>query len=231
MATIGKWNGHKFIVNHHEVKSFTNLTVTASCETEDKKADSEKYVARKNAKPIEVGLTVVMDARIADYGGNVQSEALALCDDVYEGKEEYLYMGKSKMFVSKMMGVSAKVSNIQVGTNGEWVHAEIALTLKQSQKKDGTTISKGNNGRGRGTGTGTGTGLPATINPDKAAAVEAAVADTIAKGAAARTFKDKYGIDVVGTGTGTGSNPNMKPADTPTPNTPSKISKVTKPRK
>ena len=65
MALVGKWNGHKFQVSKKQFYSFGDLTIKGSSETEDKTKDKQKYVKRKNGKPTEVSITVVLNAEIA----------------------------------------------------------------------------------------------------------------------------------------------------------------------
>lgn len=150
MPQIAKWNGHKFVVKPHEIRSFSDLVISVSSDVEDKKMDQEKFSALKNAGPYSITMTIVLDARMADYGGNVQSEAMALCEDARQGKSGYFYMGTSKLFAAQMLAQSAKVSNVNIAPNGAWMNCDVAMTFIQCSKADGTTVSKTPTGTGKG---------------------------------------------------------------------------------
>lgn len=131
MAEIGRWNGHKFEISPSMILGFTGLTVKGSCETKDKTKSKQKYVARKNGKPSEVTLTVVLNAGL---GCEVRTDAMKFISDATAGAKDYFYVGNSKLLACKLMLVDASIKEATVGDGNTWIHAEVSLTMKQCDK-------------------------------------------------------------------------------------------------
>lgn len=128
---IIKWGSISFYVNSTAIRGIKNLSFSASCETEDTTEGEEKYVKRKNANPYEFSMTAIL---MAALGENVQATALLLTEAARKGTSGYMYCGTSKLFPFNLMATSASVSNIQISVKGEWIYAEVNLSLKQSSK-------------------------------------------------------------------------------------------------
>lgn len=133
MAEIGRWNGHKFLVSPSLIMGFTGLQIKASIDTEEKKNNKERYVARKNGNPSEVSFTIHLNALT---GCNVRSEAMAFVSNAYWGKSDYFYVGSKKLLAYKLMLTEATVREIQIASNGTWIHADVQVTMKQCSKTD-----------------------------------------------------------------------------------------------
>ncbi len=138
MAEIGRWNGHKFEISPSVIRGFTGLTVKGSCETKDKKKSKQQYVTRENGKPSEISLTVVLNAGL---GCDVRTDSMQFISDATSGAKDYFYVGNSKLLTCKLMLVDASIKELQVGDGNTWLHAEIALTMKQCDKGDSTSGS------------------------------------------------------------------------------------------
>lgn len=132
MGVIGRWGGYTFEVSPSVVRSFTEMSIKGSSDTEDKESGGEKYVARKSGKPSEVSLTVQLNAML---GCNVRAEAMGFVEDATSGKTDYIYVGSGKLFVPSMMLTEADVSKVVMSADGTWLSADVKLTLKQSEKR------------------------------------------------------------------------------------------------
>lgn len=144
MAEFANWNGHSFIVDARTIRSFTGLTITGSQETEDKTGDKQKYVAAKNSNPIEVSMTVELNAHL---GCDVQAEAFSFVEDARSGKNGYFYMGGKKLVNCPLMLISAQISETVIIANAKWTRCKVALTLKQCDKYAGSSAT-GSSGTG-----------------------------------------------------------------------------------
>lgn len=153
MAEIGRWNGHKFEVSSSLIRSFTGLQIKGSSETEDKESGNQKYVSRKNGKPVEVSFTIHLNARL---GCNVRSEALKFVSEARDGKKDYFYVGNKKLVTCQLMLTDATVKEIGLINKGTWTQADVQVTMKQCSKNDGA--SGGGSGSGGGGGGGGGNG-------------------------------------------------------------------------
>uniref|UniRef100_UPI00266FE977 hypothetical protein n=1 Tax=uncultured Bilophila sp. TaxID=529385 RepID=UPI00266FE977 len=128
MAEIGRWNGHKFEVSSSLIRSFTGLQIKGSSETEDKESGNQKYVSRKNGKPVEVSFTIHLNAR---FGCDVRSEAMSLVSEAIAGKKDYFYVGNKKLVTCQLMLVDATVREIGLVNSGTWTQADVQVTMKQ----------------------------------------------------------------------------------------------------
>jgi len=137
MAEIGRWNGHTFEVSPTMILGFTGLTVKGSCETKDKTKSKQKYVTRKNGKPSEVNLTIVLHVNL---GCDVRTEAMKFISDATAGAKDYFYVGNSKLLACKLMLVDASIKEATIGDGNNWIHAQVSLTMKQCDK-GGTSSS------------------------------------------------------------------------------------------
>lgn len=138
MANYAAWGGHKFKVTPKMIKSFRDMSIKGSCETEDKTAGSQKYVSRKNGKPTEI--TFVIDLNALTGAKNVYKEAMSYITEADDGKTDYLYLGSSKVLSTKMMLTQAEITEIATvpGKANKWISCSVKLTLKKGSSKDGT---------------------------------------------------------------------------------------------
>lgn len=162
MAEIGRWGGHKFEVSSAIVRGFESLTIKGSSETEDKESGGVKYVSRKNGKPAEVTMTIRLNATL---GCNVRDEAMGLVNEAIAGKKDYFYIANKKLVTCQLMLVDASVKEIGMTNNGTWTRANVAITMKQCTKNDGSTgggSSGGSSGGGSSSGSSGGGGSKKT---------------------------------------------------------------------
>lgn len=138
MATIGKWNGHTFEVSSQIIRSFTDLTIKGSSETENKTSSGHGYVSRKNSKPAEVGITVTLSALT---GCDPRSEATTFISEANAGSSDYFYVGGQKLVPYKLMLTGADVNEVEITPGGKWVSCKVKLTMKQCAVPDGTKTS------------------------------------------------------------------------------------------
>jgi len=149
MATLIEWYTHKFEVASDSIRVFDDLSVSGTCETEDKESSKEKYVSLKNRKPAEITLTAILNAYL---GCDVQNEVMAFVDEAQKGTSSFIYANGGKLMGCKMMLTSAKATKIDIAPGGKWTHAQVALTFKQSTKADGTVASSSSGGGSSGGG-------------------------------------------------------------------------------
>ena len=143
--TLLKWNDIKFFVNANTVLGFKDLTISTSCETEDKENGGEKYVSMKNKKGFEINLTAYFDKRLGIK--DVQSDALALAGFACVGKTGYIYDASgSKLVPTNMMATAGKINNVRLSPEGKWICCDVQMTFKSCSKLDGSTESEGSKG-------------------------------------------------------------------------------------
>jgi len=151
MANVGKWRKHKFQVKSNLIRSFTDLQIKGSHETETKTKSKQKVETKKNSKATEVTLTIQLSAFT---GCNVRKEALQFVTEARSAKKGYFYVGGKKLVKYKLILTDASVKNIEIAHNNKWVSAEVSLTLKQNTKsKDSGSSDSSSSGSGSGTGT------------------------------------------------------------------------------
>ena len=142
------WGKSRFFVTPTFVRSFTGLTITASCDTEDEENGGNKYVKKKNDGSYEVKLTAILDKRLGET--DVRAEAMRLAEDARTGAKDYVYNCGDKLFTPQMMGTGATIKDIVTTPKGEWISCRVEMTLKQCSKGDGTTSGSGSGGGGSG---------------------------------------------------------------------------------
>ena len=194
---IASWGGHRFEVRPGLIRSFTEMTLRGSAETEEKVSDNQKYVERKAGNGWEMTLTAVLSAYL---GCSVRDEAIAFANDAKESRSEYFYMAGKKLVPEKLMLTEATVQDVEVAPDGVWVRANVQLILKQAEKGEGGgTGSASNSTSTKKTGSSSGSASASTAESKKESAKEkakAAVLKTrnllIAKARAASESKITY---------------------------------------
>lgn len=141
MAEIGRWHNHIFEVSPSIIRSFTELQIRGASETEEKDDGGEKYVSRKNARPIEVSFSIALNALV---GCDVQSEALTFVEEARAGNKDYFYIGNKKLFTHQLMLTDATVNQVEIAPGGKWIRANVQVTMKQCGKP--ATMSATNDG-------------------------------------------------------------------------------------
>ena len=130
---VARWGGHTFEVSPEVIRSFDKLTVKGGSDTDDKIQSKQKYLTRKNGKPTEVGMNVVLNAFT---GADVRSEAMAFVDEAQKGKSDWIYVGGEKLVPCQLMLTEAAVEEIAITPGGVWTRASVKLTFKQSDLGD-----------------------------------------------------------------------------------------------
>lgn len=143
---IGSWGNHTFEVNPVLIRSFTGLTIRGGAEVDEKTSNNQKYVRRKAGNAHELTVTVILSAYM---GCDVRAEAMSFVEDARKCEEGYFYIAGKKLLPETLMLTEAQVSEVQLSPSGEMVHAQVQLTMKQSDKGDAkgsgsATQSKGN---------------------------------------------------------------------------------------
>ena len=134
MGEIARWGGHVFEVTPQIVRSLNTLTVKAGIETDDMEADKQRYVARQAGKAAEVSFALPLSGLL---GVDVRTEAMTFIDEARQGKQDYFYIGGTKLMTCQLMLTEASVSETEIGAGGVWVGCKVKLTMKQSSKFDG----------------------------------------------------------------------------------------------
>ena len=140
MAEIARWGDHVFEVSPSVIRSFEELKIKGSSETEDKLSEKDKYVSRKNGKPSELSLAVILNAFA---GCSVQSEALRFLESAKAGKTGYFYMGGKKLLPYQMMLTEAQISETEIRAGGIWTTAKVQLSFKQAGRGESAADSGG----------------------------------------------------------------------------------------
>lgn len=147
MGQIVAWNDIEFSLGGSSLNAVEDIEITGSCETEDSETDGEKYVKRKNAKPYEIEMKAILDARLSV---DVQKMATKMTEAARKSTKGYFYSGSAKLFPCKFMMVEAIISKIVMNPKGKWLSCEVDMKLMQSTKYDGTTKSKSSSSGGGG---------------------------------------------------------------------------------
>ena len=185
---IGSWGNHTFEVNPALIRSFTGLTIRGGAEVDEKTSNNQKYVQRKAGNAHELTVTVILSAYL---GCDVREEAMAFVEDARNCEEGYFYIAGKKLLPEMLMLTEAQVSEVQLSPTGEMVHAQVQLTMKQSDKGDAkgsgsATQSKNKNNKSNKSGT--------TPGRDKEKQkFELKTVDDIIKKAEAMSEKEMYG--------------------------------------
>lgn len=156
---IGRWNGHQFIISPKFIMGFEGLQIKGSSELKDKKESMQGAVSRKGANPLEVSMTVKLNAY---SGSEVRKEAIALLNDAKEGMADYFYIGNKKLVDCKLMLTDATIKDVQISLKGTWTSADVQVTMKQCDggtvNTDASSDDSGSGGGGSGGGGGAGGG-------------------------------------------------------------------------
>lgn len=185
---IGSWGNHTFEVNPVLIRSFTGLTIRGGAEVDEKTSNNQKYVRRKAGNAHELTVTVILSAYM---GCDVRAEAMSFVEDARNCKEGYFYIAGKKLLPETLMLTEAQVSEVELSPTGEMVHAQVQLTMKQSDKGDAkgsgsATQSKNKNNKSNKSGT--------TPGRDKEKQkFELKTVDDIIKKAEAMSEKELYG--------------------------------------
>lgn len=207
MAEIGRWNGHVFEVSPKLIRGFTGLTIKGASNTEDKESGDQGYVSRKHGKPMEVSLTVALNAMT---GCDVRTEAMKFVDEARAGRRDYFYIGNKKLVTCQLMLTDASVKNVRITNGGKWVLAEVSLTMKQCSKNDGSSASSSGGGSSGGGSSGGGSSGGGNKSPKKKSVKQESLVSKIKNGIKNTVNKVKTGVkNVVNalTGKKTSSNP------------------------
>lgn len=174
MATMANWNGHTFEVGADLIRSFEDLTIKGSCETEDKKKGKQGYVKRKKGQPREISLNLPLSALLGVT--DVRSEAMTYVNEANNGATAYFYIGAKKLIKAKAMLTSAEISEVVTmpGVGEKWISCVVKMTFKQSTKhsessggKKKKRKKKSVRGNGRGSSHGSKGGRGANDNANK----------------------------------------------------------------
>lgn len=130
---IGSWGNHTFEVNPVLIRSFTGLTIRGGAEVDEKTSNNQKYVRRKAGNAHELTVTVILNAYM---GCDVRAEAMSFVEDARKCEEGYFYIAGKKLLPETLMLTEAQVSEVELSPTGEMVHAQVQLTMKQSDKGD-----------------------------------------------------------------------------------------------
>lgn len=130
---IGSWGNHTFEVNPVLIRSFTGLTIRGGAEVDEKTSNNQKYVRRKAGNAHELTVTVILNAYM---GCDVRAEAMSFVEDARNCEEGYFYIAGKKLLPETLMLTEAQVSEVELSPTGEMVHAQVQLTMQQSEKGD-----------------------------------------------------------------------------------------------
>lgn len=147
MPEVGRWNGHLFEVSGSLIRSFSEMSIKAGCETEDKTSSKQKYVSRKSGNAAEVSMKIYL---LKAMGVDVRAETDSFIAEATAGKKDYFYVGGGKLLPCQLMLTQAEVHEIEIAPGGTWVSAEIQLTMKQADKGDGKSSGSSSGGGSSG---------------------------------------------------------------------------------
>lgn len=136
MADIGSWHNHIFTVSADVLRSFKDMTIKGSLETDEKTTSNEKYVVFKGSGIRTLSITVELNGLL---GCNVRQEAMLFLEEASSGAEDFFYVGNEKLLSCKLLLTEATVEKVQMNSRGDWTSADVKLEFKQSTRNDGTT--------------------------------------------------------------------------------------------
>nr|DAT64087.1 MAG TPA: hypothetical protein [Caudoviricetes sp.] len=142
---IGSWGNHTFEVNPVLIRSFTGLTIRGGAEVDEKTSNNQKYVRRKAGNAHELTVTVILNAYM---GCDVRAEAMSFIEDARNCEEGYFYIAGKKLLPEPLRLTEAQVSEVQLSPSGEMVHAQVQLTMKQSDKGNAKGSGSATQGKG-----------------------------------------------------------------------------------
>ena len=144
-----KFKNFVFEIKPDKIQSFNQWSITGQTNTEDKETDGQKYVSKKTRGTAEMEITAVLNYFA---GADVKQTVLDMVEAANEGKEDFVYLCGKKLFTYKMMLTKAQAKDIRLAPNGEMIYAEVALSFRQSTKKNGSTDPDGGKDKPQGTG-------------------------------------------------------------------------------
>jgi hypothetical protein len=144
MSVIGKWKNHEFVVSPDKIESFRDLQIKGGSNLEEKKKGNKPTVKRKGAKPLELSMTVELNAFV---GSDVKKNALTLVKEAVNGDKGYFYIGGKKLMTCKLMLTDATLKNPDFTADGNWIKAQVTLTMKQSTKGNVNVSGGGKKGK------------------------------------------------------------------------------------
>lgn len=142
---IVKWDDVEFGLFGNQVYGIEDLSITGSCETEEHKEVTEKYVKSTASAPYEISMTGILDAQL---GADVKKTALRLTEAARLSEKGYFYTGDSKLFACRFMMLSAEICDINMNPKGAWLSCKVKMKLKQCDKYSGKDTSSSSSGRG-----------------------------------------------------------------------------------
>ena len=131
-SVLLQWKDVKFFANASKVVGMRDLAINATCETEDKEDNGNKYVKLKNKKGFEISFTAYFDKRLGI--ADVRGDALALAGYAAAGESGYIYCRGDKLVPTNMMATSGKIKNVQMTPGGSWISCEVEMTFKSCSK-------------------------------------------------------------------------------------------------
>lgn len=126
---VGQWGDISFEISASDAILFRDLKLSASAETEDRTENGQKYAGYKNGKAITASMTILLHAGL---GNDVRNTIMLLQDAAQRGTQDYLVIGKSKLYPFKMMLTKAEADKILISPLGEWVSSEVSVSWSQS---------------------------------------------------------------------------------------------------
>ena len=150
-----RWCNLDFCVTPKDIVGVGDISITGSCDTEDKEGQGERYASRKAAKPIEFTMKVTLNAYLTN---DVKQKALDIVRMATLGNKDYIYMGKGKLLPCRFMLASAKTQNVKIAAGVTWVSCTVDLVFRQCSKYDGTEAPEPATGGGGSRGGGSGGG-------------------------------------------------------------------------
>lgn len=189
---IGSWGNHTFEVNPTLIRSFTGLTIRGGAEVDEKTSNNQKYVQRKAGNAHELTVTVILSAYM---GCDVRAEAMSFIEDARNCEEGYFYIAGKKLLPEPLMLTEAQVSEVQLSPSGEMVHAQVQLTMKQSDKGNAKGSGSATQGKGNKKSSGNSSNKSGTTpgRDKEKQKFELKTVDDIIKKAEAMSEKELYG--------------------------------------
>lgn len=146
---IGRWKGFRFVVEPGLIRSFSGLQIRGSNETDSKKKGSQLYVAKKNMNPVEISMTVHLNAMT---GCDVRREAINFVSYARSGAYDYFYVGDKKLVTCMLLLTEATVKEVEIAHNSTWVKADVQITMKQTGTGGTSVSSSGSSSKSSGSG-------------------------------------------------------------------------------
>ncbi len=135
MRQMLRFNNHIFYVRGRNIKSFRDLKIKATVNTEEVEDAGDRYVRKKTNGSIEVNFVAIFSTLVEN---DVKYESLNLIQAAQSGESGYLYFADGgQVWPFALMVTEAEMNECIIGAGGIWTYATVRVTMKQCELNAG----------------------------------------------------------------------------------------------